>query len=286
MHRVSIGVPVYNGAGLLRECLECLAAQTYTDFEVVVSDNGSTDGTADICAEMAARDPRFRHLRHETTQEVMANFLAARDATSGPLFMWRAFDDLAEPDYLARLVALHDAHPGLRLAVGSVRQEFGPAKADKLIVYPARDNGGRAARVIAQLFRGEASWFYGLWSRSAVEEALAAVRAVYPDPWGGDHLNIFHAAVRDGIRGDGKAIFRQCILPSIRGYVPRPKPTYAEIRDRNARFGRAARQLLDDAGADPVTARLLRLLIPFYVNKRCHRLLRVLQARIRQLRGR
>jgi len=286
MPRVSIGVPVYNGASLIRECLECLAAQTYQDFEVVISDNASTDGTSEICAEMAARDPRFRHLRHAATHDVMTNFLAARDATAARLFMWRAFDDVAEPDYLARLVGLHDAHPGLRLAVGTVQQEFGDAKADKLIPYQASDTGPVAPRVMSQLFRGEASWFYGLWSRAAIEESFSAVRSVYLDPWGGDHLNIFHTAIRDGIRGDTQAIFRQRIIPSSRGYVERHKPTYREISGRNTRFHQAALSLLSDAKTDPLTSGLIRAAMPFYVNKRCHRLLRVFQARVRQFRGR
>ena len=63
--RVSIAVPVYNGERYLRESLDGLLAQTFTDFELVIADNASTDGTETICREYAARDPRVREqLRH------------------------------------------------------------------------------------------------------------------------------------------------------------------------------------------------------------------------------
>ena len=61
MPAVTIGVPVYNGDALLDECLQCLAAQTFRDFEVLVYDNASTDRTASIAQSWAARDARFRY---------------------------------------------------------------------------------------------------------------------------------------------------------------------------------------------------------------------------------
>lgn len=262
MPRVSIGVPLYNGASLIQECLDCLAEQSFSDYEVVISDNASTDGTSDICAAMAARDARFRHIRHPATHDVLMNFVAALQATSAPLFMWRAFDDLSDPDYLARLVALHDSNPGLRLAVGSVLQDFGPAKPGKLIPYRAKDTGPEVPRVLAQLFRGEASWYYGLWSRTAIVEVMADLKVLFPDPWAGDHLSLFHCAVQDGIRGDSRAVFRQRILPSVRGYVDRPKPSFTEMTDRNARFAKAARSLLDRLPVAPSTRRAVGLLLP------------------------
>ena len=62
---VSIGVPVYNGEPYLEEALRAIANQTYADFEVIISDNASTDATADICDLFTSTDDRFRVVRHE-----------------------------------------------------------------------------------------------------------------------------------------------------------------------------------------------------------------------------
>ena len=74
MARVGIGVPVYNGGLMLADSLECLRTQSFEDFEVVIGDNASDDETADICADFAARDNRFRHLRRPENLGSLPNF--------------------------------------------------------------------------------------------------------------------------------------------------------------------------------------------------------------------
>ena len=61
--RVSIGLPVYNGENFLAESIESLLGQSYEDFELIISDNASTDGTADICRRYAKQDSRIRYIR-------------------------------------------------------------------------------------------------------------------------------------------------------------------------------------------------------------------------------
>ena len=61
--RLSIGLPVYNGEGLLAEALEALPGQSYEDFELIISDNASTDGTADMCRRYGKQDSRIRYIR-------------------------------------------------------------------------------------------------------------------------------------------------------------------------------------------------------------------------------
>ena len=63
--RVSIGLPVHNGENHLADALESLLAQSYENLELVVSDNGSTDRTEEICRTYAAADPRIRYFRNE-----------------------------------------------------------------------------------------------------------------------------------------------------------------------------------------------------------------------------
>jgi len=93
-------MPAYNGEKVIREALDSLLAQTFTDFELIISDNASTDGTATICREYAARDPRIRYLRQSENRGPAANFQFVLDEAVGEYFMWAACDDTRSPDYL------------------------------------------------------------------------------------------------------------------------------------------------------------------------------------------
>src|SRR5881275_1082167 len=91
-HRLSIGLPVYNGEEYLAESLDALLGQTYEDFELVISDNASTDGTEDICRKYV-----FTQCR-------------------GELFKWASHDDLYARDLLRRCVEALDERPDVILA--------------------------------------------------------------------------------------------------------------------------------------------------------------------------
>ena len=65
---VSIGMPVYNGEKYIREALDSLLAQTFTDFELIISDNASTDATEIICREYAAHYPQIRYVRQRVNR--------------------------------------------------------------------------------------------------------------------------------------------------------------------------------------------------------------------------
>src|SRR3982751_485615 len=98
--KVSIGLPVYNGELHLALALDSILAQTYGDFEIVISDNGSTDGTESICRRYAAADPRIRYERNETNRGAAWNYNHVFELSRGEYFKWMAHDDLIEPNYL------------------------------------------------------------------------------------------------------------------------------------------------------------------------------------------
>ena len=113
---VTIGLPVYNGEEYLRESLDALLAQTFTDFELVISDNASTDSTADICREYAARDARIRYIRQAANIGAAPNHNFVAALARGGLFKWASHDDLYHPDLIRQCVeALHE-HPEVVLA--------------------------------------------------------------------------------------------------------------------------------------------------------------------------
>ncbi|MEL6645853.1 MAG: glycosyltransferase family 2 protein [Pseudomonadota bacterium] len=114
--KVTIGVPVYNGESYLGEALDCILAQTFTDFEVLISDNASTDRTQEICREYAARDARITYIRHEVNAGAAPNFNLLIDRANGEYFKWAACDDLIDREYLEHCVAALDANPKAVLA--------------------------------------------------------------------------------------------------------------------------------------------------------------------------
>lgn len=116
--RVTIGMPVYNGERYLRQTLDSICAQTFPDWELIISDNASTDGTAEICREYAARDPRVRHERNATNIGGPRNFNRTIELASAPYFKSANADDLCEPDLVARCVETLDRHPEVVLCYG------------------------------------------------------------------------------------------------------------------------------------------------------------------------
>jgi glycosyltransferase involved in cell wall biosynthesis len=104
--QVSIGMPVYNGEPFIREALDSLLTQTFTDFELIISDNGSTDATEAICKEYAAKDLRIRYVRHEENRGASANFWFVLNEAVGEYFMWAAADDRWDSEWIYKLLPI------------------------------------------------------------------------------------------------------------------------------------------------------------------------------------
>ncbi|WP_225026150.1 glycosyltransferase family 2 protein [Xinfangfangia pollutisoli] len=112
MPRLTIGLITYNGASHIRRSIDSLLAQSFTDLELLIFDNASTDGTSAICADYAARDPRVRHVRHAETVPQSANFRGVLMAAETELFMWATDDDFWGPRFAELCIAELDRHPG------------------------------------------------------------------------------------------------------------------------------------------------------------------------------
>lgn len=135
--RVSIGLPVYNAETFLAETLDSLLAQTYTDFELIISDNASTDGTEQMCRSYAERDSRIRYTRNDTNIGGSKNFNRLFWLASGEYFKWAAADDLCAPTYLERCVEVLDHDPSVVLCFtqtqaidgdGTIVHDFPPTR--------------------------------------------------------------------------------------------------------------------------------------------------------------
>lgn len=106
---VSICVPTYQGAAWIRETLAAALAQDYPNFEVVVSDDASTDGTAALAEALG--DPRVRVVRSENRRGIAVNWNRSIKAAKGEYIKPLMQDDLLEPDCLTTMTDLLDRHP-------------------------------------------------------------------------------------------------------------------------------------------------------------------------------
>ncbi len=97
---VTIGLFVFNGQETLRPTIDSLLGQSFTDFELVISDNASTDDTESICREYAERDHRIRYVRQAKNMGASANVKFVFDAARGEFFTWAACDDIRSPNFI------------------------------------------------------------------------------------------------------------------------------------------------------------------------------------------
>jgi glycosyltransferase involved in cell wall biosynthesis len=102
---VSIGLPVYNGNPHIVNALNSLLNQTFKDFELIISDNGSLDDTWNICQQYAEKDTRIRLYRNTVTVGVGDNFLRVLNLARGDFFMWAAHDDEWHLEFIEKCLA-------------------------------------------------------------------------------------------------------------------------------------------------------------------------------------
>src|SRR6516164_10769129 len=114
--KLSVGLPVYNGENYLAEAIEALLGQSYEDFELIISDNASTDGTADICRRYEKQDSRIRYIRQPLNIGLAPNHNFVFRQARGELFKWASHDDLYARDLLKRCVDALDEFPHVVLA--------------------------------------------------------------------------------------------------------------------------------------------------------------------------
>jgi glycosyltransferase involved in cell wall biosynthesis len=109
--KVSIGLPVYNGENYVREAIESILSQTLEEFELIISDNASTDQTEQICRSYAVQDERIRYFRNQENLGAPSNYTIVFELASCEFFKWAAHDDVCLPDFLAKCVEVLDHDP-------------------------------------------------------------------------------------------------------------------------------------------------------------------------------
>ena len=175
--RVSIGLPVYNGERYVHEAIGAVLSQTFSDFELVISDNASTDGTREICQDVARNDPRVRYYRNTQNLGAAPNFNRCFAlASPSEYFKWVTYDDLITDDFLESCIDALDNDADVSLAFPATVHADAEGnvtghqlQADLSLVE--NEPGRRARRLIEYgLESPDIYWtLYGLMRRSAIE---------------------------------------------------------------------------------------------------------------------
>jgi glycosyltransferase involved in cell wall biosynthesis len=118
---LSIGLFVYNGERFLRGTLDSLLTQTFRDFELIISDNGSTDATEAICRSYSASDSRVSYYRNDKNMGAGWNIRRVFSLATGKYFKWAACDDLYEPTFLSKCIEALERDDGIVLAHAKTR---------------------------------------------------------------------------------------------------------------------------------------------------------------------
>ena len=184
---VSIGMPVYNGEHFIRRALDSLLAQDYENFELVISDNASTDGMQEICVEYAVRDERIRYYRNERNMGAAWNFNRVFELSSGEYFMWATHDDYWDPRYLRCCLEAFDTSEAIVL-VGAVCESVDPETEELRFTDEGFSTIGLSPRERFMRYKSTVhagrhigGIFYGVYKRSALREVMPMRKVIATD---------------------------------------------------------------------------------------------------------
>jgi glycosyltransferase involved in cell wall biosynthesis len=218
---VSIGVPTHDAADYVAESLRSLIDLEYSNLEIIVSDNASTDGTYEIVCDLAAGDKRLRVTRSEIDRGATANFNHLLRVARGEYFMWAADHDLWHPRYVATAVDALEEDGGAVLAYAHTRLIDGDGSdlgimEDEFHLHQTTPFG----RYVSLIWRpAMCNAIYGVIRR----EALLRTGGFRPS-LGSDHLMLARLALQGRfIQADDVMYFRR---------RNRPAETPAEMRER------------------------------------------------------
>ena len=217
--QVSIGMPVFNGEAFLADALNDLTAQTFADFELLISDNCSTDTTEAICREFASRDVRIRYVKQSSNIGAIPNFQFVLDQAVGQYFMWAAADDKWSANWVESLIA--EAKAGGCLAYGRVQTID---KKNQLTQHPANErwfdySGNRLFRRIKYFLEpgilGKANPIYGIAATSELK--LKGVSWIANEGGRGDMIFLYELLGRLNIRAVSGAVLYKRIHEKSEG---------------------------------------------------------------------
>ena len=201
---VSIGLPVYNGEAIIEKTIRSLLQQDYTNFEIVISDNGSTDATPWIVDRFAQQNPKIAFYRSNENHGLIWNFNRVFDLSNGEYFMWASHDDEHASNYISRCLHEIQKRPSAALCAPSTVATWGK---DKSKIWVSNlgsfiDKTEPKTRYLETLKNFPAVALYGIYRSSFVKKT-----SLLPKVIGGDLLFIQNLSMYGDIIGFNEILF-------------------------------------------------------------------------------
>ncbi len=215
MRQVTIGMPVFNGERFIERALSSLLRQSFQDFAIVVSDNASTDDTAEIVERISTDDERLSLVRQPGNLGASANFIYLASIVETPLFMWAAADDTWSQDYLHLCVRKLVSDANLAFTSGDIVScDFAGSTVRRVPQFLGLDHDDPAVRLrrfAAQREAvGKANLVYSLFRSEIITGIAASAQETFSE-WGGD-MALVAAALERGRylpAGESAVLYKQ-----------------------------------------------------------------------------
>lgn len=230
---VTIGVPVYNGGEELSRALRCLLDQDYRPVEIMICDNASTDGTADVCRQLAQAHAHVHYYRNSENIGAIRNFVKLLQWAGGTYFVWAAHDDVWTHDYISRLVACLEQHPNAVLATPFTRHVHADGTPSRHRNDHPAPGTGHFDNIRVFLRDDACTWIYGVFRTHWLRRH--ATRLVDYPTWRGDLTWLFETLLRFPVVGTDRAVIYKRVTDG--SYRPRT------ARERMAGWSRVFRDL-------------------------------------------
>ncbi|MEM7315130.1 MAG: glycosyltransferase family 2 protein [Planctomycetota bacterium] len=215
--KLTIGLPVFNGERYLEQSIVSLLEQTFDDFELIISDNASTDATPEIVASLQSTDSRIVSVRHPKNRGAIWNFNTTFRMSGSPYFKWTAADDFHAPTYLERCIEVLERNPDLVWAhtVSRHVDQHGSVLSPESrfrISYPLRQSPRAVERFESVLLGGSCLDSYGVIRASALRrtpmlvplfgsEKLLFAELALIGGYGEVHEELFFSRLHDSMAG-------------------------------------------------------------------------------------
>lgn len=222
---LTLGLPVYNGSTFLPEAIRSILGQTFADFELVVSDNASSDATEAIVRDFAARDRRLRYHRNAENVGLTRNFNQVFSMATGKYFKWATSDDALMPDFLRRCVEVLDQDE--RVVLACTRARFVDATgARKEVEDPGWNLMMDAPEERLRYVIDAGHWVNSILG--VIRTDALAVTGLLPDYPGGDYRLLAELSLLGKFRELPEAFYVRRLHPAASSQIAKDRRMIAE----------------------------------------------------------